>query len=45
MKSMLKVGSSTSIRGSATGCSGSAIVSPMSTDAEPDDGDDVAGLG
>ena len=35
VKSMLKVGSSTSIRGSATGCSGSAIVSPMSTAPSP----------
>ena len=45
VKSMLEVGSSTSIRGNATGCSGSAMVSPMSTRREPDDGDDVAGLG
>ena len=45
VKSMLRVGSPTSIRGRATGVSASAIVSPMSTVAEADDGDDVAGLG
>ena len=35
VKSMLRVGSSTSIRGRATGCSASAIVSPMSTGPSP----------
>ena len=32
---MLKVGSSISMRGKAMGFSGSAIVSPMSTDPKP----------
>ena len=46
VKSMLRVGSSTSMRGRAIGGRRpSAIVSPMSTVAEPDDGDDVAGVG
>ena len=42
VKSMLKVGSSTSMRGKAIGRSLSAIVSPMSTTPRPDHGDDVA---
>ena len=40
---MSSVGSSTVIGGRATGLSKSAIVSPISTAVQPDDGADVAG--